>query len=475
MSDEQSRKSPKSVKVIAFVLLFLIAITIMFVILLDTDDTIHPNKAVDPTDFNVHEASTPDCKIDDKLSSTGEDPPCDENSEATITKDSHYAATPEPSIEQVVEPDEETSSNLSILEGRAFAFGDPQENVKIRLTHQTGSLYVAGEKYATSSDVDGYYSFEDLPQGSYLLHGAYSCDDGAFSDSHVVDIDRRVVERDLHIAECIFSEIKGHIFEGSAPITGIRVMLDGNRFTSGKLTDKSGFFHFAKVPPGFTRLEITIPEVSYKYQKAYSLKGGNSIHERIDIQNGECAISGRILVDGKPLGIGFIEVTQITSPDTAALYEVTGVHNGDWFIEGLPEGEYAVTLSGPRKVTKHAVVSSEEETKVDFHLQMGDASIEGLLIATGVKLNRNNRKVYLFFPDTCTWKKGDSFRLPTTSDGLFAESSIKTNNRYSFGRLEANTFDLVAIYYEHGRIEKVIKERVEVLKGDDLNLNLTFP
>jgi len=180
-------------------------------------------------------------------------------------------------------------------------------------------------------------------------------------------------------------------------------------------------------------------------------------------------------IDDVLLKSGSIFFEQVDAPGKATIHTLVEIINGEWYAENLPEGRYRIKYSGVRITCKSAEVVNNQQTRLDFRISTGTAQINGYIYAKGcMTRSRAEAPVYLYLPGACSWKTGQVFIHPNSSDGLFAQAWNKRNVRYCFSKIPQGTYDLVAINLEEGKIKRIEKKKITLMSGEKLTIDFNL-
>jgi len=368
--------------------------------------------------------------------------------------------------------DDKSTNDKCTLQGRVYVFGDLKEGVEItaKYRHEIIDIITKGKvtRFKCISEKNGFFEFEGLPPGRYLLTASYKNSDGRYSQLQEEILKRNIEKCTIYIGASAFGRFSCKVYKDTIPWPGFNVHLYGRHYSSWKTTDESGYTAFSNVPAGEVWLHYRFVDqltpFPWEAKKRYTLDGGESITDEIYFKTGTGILSGRVLIDNKPEVHDYIIVEQVGNPGTVTISKIVAVRNGDWFVENIPEGNYRVVMG--RKYCKPAVVFNNQETRVDFNILTGSATIQGSVYAAGRMKRLSEAPVYLFHPGTCSWKTGEYFIPPTSADGLFAQADGKKNGGYSISNIPQGAYELVAVDSVNGKIKAIKKMKVTISDGE---------
>ena len=124
-----------------------------------------------------------------------------------------------------------------------------------------------GYSASTSTDEDGYYFFEDLPEGDYTLTASKS---GYNTETVEISLDEDEVyeAKTIMLEESVSATIYGYVLDiRGEPIENARLTIKGlrNKYTARTASDKDGFFEFTGLEAG--KYLITVKKKRYKPAK----------------------------------------------------------------------------------------------------------------------------------------------------------------------------------------------------------------
>ena len=379
----------------------------------------------------------------------------------------------------------------SIIEGTVTAGGEPQGGIHISLRPEnileddaggTRSFFVFGRTQS-----DGSYKIEGLYPGEYRIEvGVQSLDfdyepkegEVELRITKIVTIEPGVNHMDFTSGEAGLGEIQGHFFENGTPREGMWVHLSGgwpSPFMIKTRTDSEGFYKFSNVPAGMVSLE-TSPKEWTNYGHPYvamsiTLKAGETVVQDLHLRFGTGVIAGNVIRDGKPVEWwDAVEVSRVPGPGET----VTGIRcqlrRSGFRAEGLLPGRYDVVISKPRYMKKSVDVAGNQEVRVDFDLSEATCVLQGRVICPDLE----NFVVFLFAPDTFSWKEGQDVAGTVAPEGMitYGTAPSEDEGRFTIEDLMPGKYELIAIRFDKGKIITIIKESVSLNTGETMTLEL---
>nr|WP_277602986.1 SdrD B-like domain-containing protein [Macrococcus armenti] len=259
------------------------------------------------------------------------------------------------------------------------------EGVTVTLTKPDGTTVT------TTTDANGNYIFEDLPNGDYVVtfetpdgyNGptvVNTGDDALDSDGQVVNV--TIQDADDMTIDSGFIKVKvgdtvwedtnkdGVQDEGEPGIPGVEVTItypDGT--TETVVTDENGYYEFPNVPNGESTIEFKTPDgyipTTENVGDDTKDSDGTKVTVNVDGKDDPTIDSGFIketpvydlgdkvwfdedkdgIQDANESGIEGVTVT-LTKPDGTTVTTTTDA-NGNYIFEDLPNGDYVVTFETP--------------------------------------------------------------------------------------------------------------------------------
>ena len=153
-------------------------------------------------------------------------------------------------------------------EGTGIIYGFVNDESELPLRNVSMSLSgPGGYSASTSTDEDGYYFFEDLPEGDYTLTASKS---GYNTETVEISLDEDEVyeAKTIMLEESVSATIYGYVLDiRGEPIENARLTIKGlrNKYTARTASDKDGFFEFTGLEAG--KYLITVKKKRYKPAK----------------------------------------------------------------------------------------------------------------------------------------------------------------------------------------------------------------
>ncbi len=150
-------------------------------------------------------------------------------------------------------------------EGTGIIYGFVNDESELPLRNVSMSLSgPGGYSASTSTDEDGYYFFEDLPEGDYTLTASKS---GYNTETVEISLDEDEVyeAKTIMLEESVSATIYGYVLDiRGEPIENARLTIKGlrNKYTARTASDKDGFFEFTGLEAG--KYLITVKKKRYK-------------------------------------------------------------------------------------------------------------------------------------------------------------------------------------------------------------------
>ncbi|WP_241426521.1 SdrD B-like domain-containing protein [Macrococcus armenti] len=273
------------------------------------------------------------------------------------------------------------------------------EGVTVTLTKPDGTTVT------TTTDANGNYIFEDLPNGDYVVtfetpdgyNGptvVNTGDDALDSDGQVVNV--TIQDADDMTIDSGFIKVKvgdtvwedtnkdGVQDEGEPGIPGVEVTItypDGT--TETVVTDENGYYEFPNVPNGESTIEFKTPDgyipTTENVGDDTKDSDGTKVTVNVDGKDDPTIDSGFIketpvydlgdkvwfdedkdgIQDANESGIEGVTVT-LTKPDGTTVTTTTDA-NGNYIFEDLPNGDYVVTFETPDGYNGPTVINTGDD------------------------------------------------------------------------------------------------------------------
>nr|WP_241426128.1 SdrD B-like domain-containing protein [Macrococcus armenti] len=273
------------------------------------------------------------------------------------------------------------------------------EGVTVTLTKPDGTTVT------TTTDANGNYIFEDLPNGDYVVTfetpDGYNGptvintgDDALDSDGQVVNV--TIQDADDMTIDSGFIKVKvgdtvwedtnkdGVQDEGEPGIPGVEVTItypDGT--TETVVTDENGYYEFPNVPNGESTIEFKTPDgyipTTENVGDDTKDSDGTKVTVNVDGKDDPTIDSGFIketpvydlgdkvwfdedkdgIQDANESGIEGVTVT-LTKPDGTTVTTTTDA-NGNYIFEDLPNGDYVVTFETPDGYNGPTVINTGDD------------------------------------------------------------------------------------------------------------------
>ncbi|HIJ65283.1 MAG TPA: hypothetical protein HPP77_04960, partial [Candidatus Hydrogenedentes bacterium] len=154
------------------------------------------------------------------------------------------------------------------------------------------------------------------------------------------------------------------------------------------------------------------------------------------------------------------------------------VADGQYRIEGLEPGEYLIALEltegrAQRRYNRFADVAADSDTRVDYDVTLGEASVAGHVITPFLGLD-DYVFVAAFEPGTCPIGISQEFS-ELELIGLAAIQDSFDDGAFAFNYLPADTFDVVAVLIHFNEVVNLDVRCVTLKAGAcvEVQLDLT--
>jgi hypothetical protein len=221
----------------------------------------------------------------------------------------------------------------------------PRVLVNVEERNTAGSAADAVLQTATQAESgdDGAFRLEHVPRGTLLVRGY----DG---DNAVTTVTVEVGECDALAPVRLVMSPGGGITgvarsAAGAPLAGARVtVLDRSVGIVNTRADEEGRFHFDKLPPGPTRLEL-----GHAGQSAVTfveVREGQTARQDMSLfAAGSGEIRGRVVAGSRPLSGARVFVASFHGQERGvAMYFPVAGEDGSFRVPDMPEGAYVVNL-----------------------------------------------------------------------------------------------------------------------------------
>jgi hypothetical protein len=292
--------------------------------------------------------------------------------------------------------------------------------------------------WADETDTNGFYIFEDLEYGSYLL---WVCGGGECGIDYKIAFSRgspiAPVTVDGNVTKDITTEktkgrVEGVVDDGTNPIVDAAVRVSGLYYSS---TDSGGYYTVLNVPSG--------THTAYAYRYGYQLQKHNGLDQSIGIAGGKIFPNADFTLSGGlspgwieglmtlELTDGFCDIVARLNPsgdwvetDSEGYYLFTGLSSGNqYYVHGEKANYTTVQIVGPLAVTTGGSTWAQP-----VHLKRCTGTIDGYitdsqtglpLIGATVKLSDMNRN-----DEVSVWYPGSDYYTDYIRSKIYETTTI---------------------------------------------------
>jgi protocatechuate 3,4-dioxygenase beta subunit len=364
-----------------------------------------------------------------------------------------------------------------MLAGKVYVFGEPEEDVKIKvrpLNIEPESVYEVRAEAKTATG--GAFIAEHLLPGDYRVSARFFNDQGHWSVNEEVTLTGNVQTIVLNIGQAGDCEIFGHVYENNQPLPGVLIHADhlDNNNSWRATSDSSGFYRFTAVPAGEVFLTaVTLSkgmQNPIKWQMQLSIAEKETLQQDIHFETGTGVIAGKATLNGKPVELGGIHASSQSSLAPPVDGVITG---GEFRLENLAPGRYEVKIMSQQSfVTRTVEVFNGQETQMDIELG-GEPNIEGR-IKIPPQTSYKQFVVVLFKPGKCPWKPGVDVSRQGYQD-FVGISEVDGDGSFHLSQIEPDTYDLIAVFIENPNIIGKLQSQPITIQGQEkIHVEITF-
>jgi hypothetical protein len=309
------------------------------------------------------------------------------------------------------------------------------------------------------TDTNGFYIFEDVEYGTYLIKvcGGGLCGIDyrvAFSKGSYAPVTvNGNVTKDLTM-EKLKGRVEGIVDDGANPIQDIAVKVSGKYQAS---TDSTGYYTILNVPSG--------THTAYAYGYGYNIQKHTNTDQSIGIVGGQLftanfSLTVGLMTTGWAEGFitleltdGFCDVVARLNPsfdsattDSEGYYLITNISSGSQYYVHGEKANYNISYAGPFAVS--AGVGSWVST---IHLPRCTGTIDGYItdsqtgspiVGATVKLSDMNRNNDVYWSPIPPWSPGSTYYTDynrsqiyqtTTSTSAESYTDSNSNGHYDVG------------------------------------------
>ncbi|MBL8268031.1 carboxypeptidase-like regulatory domain-containing protein, partial [Steroidobacter sp.] len=279
---------------------------------------------------------------------------------------------------------------------------------------------------ATQLESSSEFVFERLPAGRYRLTGR----SGALSGGRYITLadDERVEGIVLALSSglAIRGTVTGLRPEEFKEVTVFVYPLKGyGDFSQDVRVDERGRFVVNGVPPGSMSINVNVG-MSRQMTKQVEMPADRDLTVTLEFPTGS-RLSGQVTRGGKPLADVMLRANAMTpNNDGSFIYPVQTSDSGEYAIDGLPAGEYIVSVGAYRSQTVRIAGDTQ------FDVEVPPTQLSGRLLEDGGKLPVVGANVSIW---------------PTQPNTEYARASSRSDHfgQFNFAGLEPGEF-MLSVY-----------------------------